>query len=90
MSETEKLLLYGVIGFVAYKLLTARPAYVPGAAPRPVPTPGPSQAEQISDAAISVARSYGVQQCIDQGYDPATCRSAGAAGGGLLDSLFNL
>lgn len=90
--ETEKILLYGALAFVAYKLLLAPTSSgggsSSGTAPAPAP-PHPSTAEQATDAAISVAQTYGVDQCIAAGYDPGTCRQAGTSLGGLLDGLFN-
>ena len=81
---TTKWIIYGAIGFVAYRLLvhTGTPAGAAPAvrAPAPPPPPQKSQAEQIADVAISYAAQYGVQQCIDAGYDSTLCRGVGAVG----------
>jgi putative hemolysin len=69
MSETEKLLLYGGLAFVAYKVLVP-PAPVVIAAPPPRQTPQPTDTQQV----LNVAAMYGSDYCIQQGYDPAICK----------------
>ena len=88
-----KWIIYGAVAFVAYRLLvhTTPAGAAPSVrAPAPPPPPHKSAGEQIADTAIAYASLYGVQQCLDAGYDPTLCRGAGAVGTTAGDDLAGL